>query len=96
MEGGRERGKVSRGSSGRMNMGMIRDGQAGRGRRQGVSQAKLLDDFCLMSCWILVKIPVLESDVTVFEAWFRHSLAVCASTPVSLPTGSCGHNLPAS
>lgn len=65
---------------------MIRDrqeGQEGAGSG-GVSGAKRLDHFDLTPCWILVKTPVLEPAVTVFEArvW-PSSLAACASTPPS-------------
>lgn len=52
----------------------------GMGRRRqeaGVSEVRLLHRFYLMSCWALVKIPNLESDIPACASWMHHSPAVC-------------------
>lgn len=78
-KGGRKGGKkVSRERGGRMKMG-VTQGWARRGRKRRVSEVMLLDHFYLTTCWVLARIPMLESDVPVFE-----SSCVCLNNSLSL------------
>lgn len=70
---------------------MIRKGQ----EAGGGSGMKPLDHFDPTPCWMLARTPFLESDVTAFEAWTCHSLAMGTSAPLfPLPDGGRGRNLP--